>query len=840
VAGPASNRLEILNARTTLRHRLACKTPVVVTAAGEIKVAMEGKVPQPMNAYEDAPPPAGWAAPEYDDAGWSRDPAPVEVPPWREGAALIANSGYLLCVRGKFLVADPAAVRNMKVSVEYVGGAAVYVNGKEIARGHLPPGALKPDATSEKYPDDVFLDDEGFLTSDKKKEGERLAGRVRKLMDVAIPPGTLRKGLNVVAVELRRSPVSEALLTAKRRPKSNDCVLAHLGLARLEVTAAPGSAATPNVGVPAAARVWTCGPYDTVFANDAGDVQEPPLPLTLVAARNGTFSGRVAVSSPEAIRKMRVAATELKPVSGGAGIPVSAIRVRYAEPASPEKGWVVDRARPPRFDLLPDAPPAEAATPRPGGAATACAWVTVRVGPDVAAGEYSGELAVQTEGLAAVKVPMVVKVHDWKLPDPKDFSVRNNFFTSHETVARHYNAPLWSEKHMELMGREMELLGDIGCRLAVINVAENLLCMGNGEGMVKWVKQAGGGYTYDYSAVDRYLDAVAVRWGKPWMIRINIWAGTGKQRTVSVLDPATGKIEDLKDPESDKIDECVEFWKAPLAGLRERLEKRGWLDVTAFGYVSYCAPLPPPAASALMRLWPDAKGYNTSHGNFFKWEGVDKKSMPVVANEGVWGTGRLYDPDSARAAAGYPMSWKKNATYWSLSFPREGVQNIELLRESYSRLSYFRMISESCLQGNCQGIGNVGANAWPFKDERGKYTRMFNMDQLGPGSCVLAILSPGADGPAGNERYEMFREGVQTCEAIIFLQKALDSGKLGAELAGRVKTLLDDRARQYRRTCRRLWAPQSLWSFFEGSGVRERDGALFALCAEVAAAANGK
>jgi hypothetical protein len=144
------------------------------------------------------------------------------------------------------------------------------------------------------------------------------------------------------------------------------------------------------------------------------------------------------------------------------------------------------------------------------------------------------------------------------------------------------------------------------------------------------------------------------------------------------------------------------------------------------------------------------------------------------------------------------------------------------------------MTPESCLQGSCDGIGNVGADGWPLKDPKGRTYRQFNRDQLGPGSCLLAILSPGADGPTVNNRYEVFREGVQLTEAMIFLQRALDSGKLDDATAQRIRALLDDRARRYRRTFRRIWAPQILWSFFEGSGVRERDSALLSLCAEVA------
>jgi len=219
-AETAGDRLTVLNAQSVLRYRMAYRTPVLVTASGDVKTPVVGREPRPMTAFRDAPPAAGWDAPGYNDADWSRGRAPVEVPMWtryNRGGLLIANTGNILCVRGKFVVADPADVKDLRVSVTYAGGAVVRVNGREIARGHLPAGALGPDICAERYPDDVFLDGEGYLTIDMKKEKERLARRIRRLGDVAVPPGVLRKGLNVVAVELRRSAVSEALLTAKRR-----------------------------------------------------------------------------------------------------------------------------------------------------------------------------------------------------------------------------------------------------------------------------------------------------------------------------------------------------------------------------------------------------------------------------------------------------------------------------------------------------------------------------------------------------------------------------------------------------------------------------------------------
>jgi hypothetical protein len=62
------------------------------------------------------------------------------------------------------------------------------------------------------------------------------------------------------------------------------------------------------------------------------------------------------------------------------------------------------------------------------------------------------------------------------------------------------------------------------------------------------------------------------------------------------------------------------------------------------------------------------------------------------------------------------------------------------------------------------------------------------------GVPVLFTLWPGRDGAEGSARFEALLEGIQETEARIFLEQALDRGGLSADLAGRVRKLLADRA----------------------------------------------
>ena len=68
-------------------------------------------------------------------------------------------------------------------------------------------------------------------------------------------------------------------------------------------------------------------------------------------------------------------------------------------------------------------------------------------------------------------------------------------------------------------------------------------------------------------------------------------------------------------------------------------------------------------------------------------------------------------------------------------------------------------------------------------------------------------------------------------EAIIFVQRALEAGKIEGDLARRAAAVLDERARYYLRA--RFPHVTSLLSY-ETSNWQERDDRLFALAAEVA------
>ena len=371
-------------------------------------------------------------------------------------------------MRWRFVAGGPAKAQDLTLAMEYVGGVVVYLNGREVARRHLPPGAIRADTLAEKYPDDLYCEPRGkFLQATwpgrevAKDLLPRFERRYRRIDGLALPAALLRNGRNVLAVEIHRAPINAAAIAAERKQEgamyTRPGIWAYAGLKHICLSSDSGAGVVPNVSRPRGIQVWNVAPFETITAFDYGDPQDTLRPVKINTVKNGVFSGRLAVSSGQAVHRLKLSVSDLRRTGGADTLPARTMRVRYAEPALPEKCWTPRH----RFNGLVDVIPLEIAVlkappprddylcqpiSRPGiaGGAVASLWLTVRVPKDASPGTYHGTLTLEAAELEAVAVPLEVVVNDWTLPDPDNFRVHHLVFTSQEAVAMHYGVPLWS------------------------------------------------------------------------------------------------------------------------------------------------------------------------------------------------------------------------------------------------------------------------------------------------------------------------------------------------------------------------------------------------------------
>ncbi|MGA2618734.1 MAG: glycoside hydrolase domain-containing protein, partial [Thermoguttaceae bacterium] len=455
---------------------------------------------------ETAAAPADWTNPDLPDGNWLR------------GVARAASrTPYLaqVCLRARFEVTEPARVQDLRLSLTYYGGAIVYVNGRELVRDHVSKEG--PPAMADGYPPEAFVADSGKMLPaaswQMDKYPKALAARARTLADVAIPAKLLRKGVNVLAVEVVRAPYHKILdekknqAADKRDLATRNCpyelTWSTCEVRQVQLTAAGAAGLVPNASRPQEFQAWNADILAADYTSDFGDRCEALRPVELRGPGNGYLSGKIVIGSPKAIQGLKVTCGDLK--QGATVIPAAHLRARYAVHFGGYAGNGDDHVAGVELDCLLETPldsfPATAA----GQGVVVPIWLTLKAPKDAKPGVYSGEVTVEAEGQQARAVPVRVEIADFAVPDTQDYRTWIELMQSPDTLAAEYKVPLWSEKHWSMIADSLRYMGEIGSRVVHIPLIAQTNS-GNEQSMVRFIKKADGTYDYDFSIMDKYLD----------------------------------------------------------------------------------------------------------------------------------------------------------------------------------------------------------------------------------------------------------------------------------------------------------------------------------------------
>lgn len=813
-AQTATNGLKvILDTSGFWRFHLTLRTPVVWTTQALEVVGAK---------CDTLPPGPDWFAAGFDDSGWVRlSGAPfASWSHWEKVAQ--ANVGFIycqdsslalaqICLRGRFLVEDPAQAGPLKLVLKYRGGAAVYVNGRELARQHLPKtGPLTPDTPAEMYPPEAYYTEDGLLPKGyggRGSDSPRLQLHLRAL-EIQVPPALLRKGTNVLALALHRAPLPRDVFD-KLKPMKEDrlyCAWDTCGLYSVRLESAATESVWANTSRPARLQAWNSSLLASDTDLDWGNPLEPLQPLRIVGTRNGCFSGKLLLGSADELQDLKASVTVLAG-PGNAAIPASAVALRFATPDLPRGSANVNR-----LDSLLERPPAVVPVrrkqtggnrvrilpgePAPVYGAVVSVWATIKVPAEAQPGTYRGTLTVGANG-GDFAVPLEVQVSGFRLPEPGDYHTFVELVQSPDTLALEYGVPLWSEAHWSLIEKSLSLIAPAGAKTCYIP----LICglnLGNEQSMVRWFKQGDTHYGHDFRIMDRYLDLVTRHLGKTTFVCLYVWdnfleggqfggdikfeakttrderlAYQGKGPEVTVLDGAqVGKrtLPQYSEPGARPL------WEGLARELLARMKQRGMETNLLLGLATDTMPAP-----AVVEFWQELlPGVPwASHAHSFR----DKiHGVPVGYTSAVWPPRFIPYEGPSR------QGWKN---------PRLMVQFARDVSE-LNPLTVFRLIGEHNIGGDQRGFARFGADFWPvIRDAKGEpiarvceaYPKA-NWRNL---NIKCALLGPGPDGPVATARFELLREGLQECEARIALEQALAGGKLSAELAASCREIIAER-----------------------------------------------
>jgi hypothetical protein len=827
-----------------------------------------------------AAPDSDWRKADFDDSGWARLPGapfPDISSVWSQVSQ--AHTGFIACddsstclaqlsLRGKFHVTDPAAVDNLRVLVDFRGGAAVFINGTEVVREALPKAAASPDDLADDYPIEAFVKPDGEpLTGSRDKHPpevvERWALRTRSIDEVVIPARLLRKGANVLAIEVHRAAYPAQMPDIVEKMGKHHEVMplwSTCGLTRVQLLADAATGLEPNAVRPSGLQIWNSNLASNDFDLDWGDRTESLRPISIVGTRGGAFSGKVVLGDDKAITALKAQMSDLQG-PGGARIPAANVQVRWALPNAGEDGATGRYpGNPSMFDALVETAPEDVAVrekpdrgrgiwnrpnqPTPVAGAVQPVWVTVNVPRDAKAGEYRGTLSISLDGRDQQRVPVELKVNDFVLPPASQRSTVVDFIQSPDSVAMHYAVEPWSQKHWQLLGESFERLGELGnWSVYVPLILHNN--QGHKQTMVRWVRQADGSYKHDLSVMEKYLDLAIEKMGKPRIVVLYAhepFLNGDTAVPVTAVD-ADGKVSEIElPPYNDPA--SLKLWQGLGQQVMAALRKRGLEDAAVIGLVPDSAPSK--EIVALMgKVFPDVPWMRHAHSSRTNLQGAPIKWQCLV-----------WTPRFAVAHEDFHRGWSEDKSF--IQFCRS--------RSVYPSI-ITRLLGEINIQGHQRGFGRVGLDFWPvLTDSRGR--KIGTLHASDPRSdwrnldwMTNALLAPGPDGAMASTRLELMREGLQECEARIFLERALADDasrtRLGSDLAQKCEELLVARnhalmtALDTHKLCG--FGPSGLsnhswWSgpgqvgrmWWLGSGWQQRSDELYSTAGEVAAKLNGR
>ena len=795
-------------------------------------------------------PPATWKNPDFDDGSWLRGPIPETCQ-----APLVGR----LYLRGQFEVTDLARAGELRLTISYRGGVLVYLNGQEIARGHLPKGAaVGPTTVAEAYPLAAYaLPDGKLVPGDWRADAypQNLALRERVLTDVVVPRELLREGVNTLAVEAIPAPYHKVVDQTGRpdfKPRNqvqrefgSPYVLRWptIGIGDVRLTAAGAEGLLANAGRPSGVRVWNSDVLSLDYDTSIPDRCEPLRPVVITAARNGWFSGKVVLGSSTAVKNLKVAAGDLQ--QGGATIPAAEVRIRYAAPGGNLTGMLDDyrygsilRTRhaalggnfidnsahqgATQLGYLLESPAAEFSVGQAGGGTVVPIWITVHVPKQARPGAYTGQVTVTLDGSNPIAVPVKLDVSDWSLPDTQDYRTWVELIESPDTLVQEYHLDLWSDEHFQLIARAMDFLGEVGSRVVYVP----LIChtnFGNEQSMVRWIRQSDDAYEWDFSVMDRYLDVAEQHMGKPKIVVFIAWD--------SYVTPGADYYNDAwwnKLSEEQRKNDFFLVLKQRGDRIRATQAKYG-----VSPEVSLLDPATKTIEPGHLYAYADPRGKAVWKSLFAELRkrlaarGLEKAMMVGVVCD-TWPTneqvaaineasGNLPWVVHSHGGGGpKPLGYAANVFHvnYLADSPKDrvyGWQRPELVVE-YRRnedlnvwpAATLRSYLELNITGTQRGAGRIGADFWPvFRDKRGQRTgrvwERYPQSQWRNLDLFSYLLAPGPAGPVATNRYEFLREGLEECEARIVLERALTDeslkAKLGPDLAQRCEALLEERSR---------------------------------------------
>ncbi|HEX9511560.1 MAG TPA: glycoside hydrolase domain-containing protein, partial [Puia sp.] len=207
-------------------------------------------------------------------------------------------------------------------------------------------------------------------------------------------------------------------------------------------------------------------------------------------------------------------------------------------------------------------------------------WLSIDLPAGAEPGLYTGTVVVSTTRSSA-KLQVKIQVQNPLLPPPHDWKYRLDLWQNPWVIAWRNHVQPWSEEHKVLLKKHLQLYADAGGKyITTYGVhspwADNSYMIEGG--MIEWVKKKNGGWKFDYTIFDTYVElAMGVGIDKA----ITLYSPVPWGDRFRYMDESSGNyIYETWAPGSETYSE---HWNVFLTDLRAHLQKKGWFEKTYIG-----------------------------------------------------------------------------------------------------------------------------------------------------------------------------------------------------------------------------------------------------------------
>jgi len=233
-------------------------------------------------------------------------------------------------------------------------------------------------------------------------------------------------------------------------------------------------------------------------------------------------------------------------------------------------------------------------------------WVHIDVPGDIRPGIYTGSIKVRQNGRLQLTFTLHIRVLDKSLPEVAQWTYHLDLWQYPFQRLYFYNKfhpdeqiGVWSAAHFRMIEPHYRLLADTGQKVITAYITDGM----NGQpSMVKWILESDNSWTYDFTALDAWIDMLT---GMGISGQINCSSIIGGAESLPYYNQRTSSSERLDMPMFSQT--YYRRWNDFLTAFKVHLEKRGLFDKTVI-YLDEVAPEP------LSRIIP------LIHGNDPAWK----------------------------------------------------------------------------------------------------------------------------------------------------------------------------------------------------------------------------